>query len=108
MVNDVSTRFAQSIENFSSHPMICTTRSIGLIGAIELVQEKTKKIFFDPSLKVGAHLVSKAQEEGLILRVLPGEIIAFCPPLIIKKTEIDEMFLRFQKALDATASHFSI
>ena len=65
-------------------------------------------MFFDPSLKVGAHLVSKAQEEGLILRVLPGDIISFCPPLIIKETEINEMFLRFQKALDATASHFSI
>ena len=42
--------------------------------------------------------VQSAQEEGLVIRGI-GEIMAFCPPLIITETEIDEMFARFGRAL---------
>ena len=28
----------------------------------------------------------------MILRALPGDIIGFCPPLIISNNQIDEMF----------------
>ena len=31
-----------------------------------------------------------------------GDSIGFCPPLIITEAEIDEMFNRFSRALDAT------
>ena len=86
--------------------MIGTSRSLGLIGAVELVRDKKKKEFFDPSQKIGAHLVAQAQQHGLILRTLPGDIIACCPPLIISEPEMDEMFSRFKKAIDDTANHF--
>ena len=32
------------------------------------------------------------QENGVILRALPGDIIGFCPPLIIKEEQMNEMF----------------
>jgi len=106
-VRELAPRFAKALQSVSSHPLIGTSRSLGLIGAVELVRNKTQKEFFDPSFKVGAHLVARAQEHGLILRVLPGDIIAFCPPLIISESEMDEMFLRFEKALEDTTNHFS-
>ena len=31
------------------------------------------------------------QNEGVILRALPGDSIGFCPPLIISEKEIDKM-----------------
>ena len=62
--------------------------------------------FFDTSQKIGVHLVAQAQQHGLILRTLPGDIIACCPPLIISEPEMDEMFSRFKKAIDDTANHF--
>jgi 4-aminobutyrate--pyruvate transaminase len=34
---------------------------------------------------------------------MPGDIIGFCPPLIIAPDEIDEMFNRFTNALNETA-----
>ena len=106
-VQELAPRFAKALQSVSSHPMIGNSRSLGLIGAVELVRNKTQKEFFDPSFKVGAHLVARAQEHGLILRVLPGDIIAFCPPLIISESEMDEMFLRFEKALEDSTNHFS-
>ena len=33
---------------------------------------------------------------------MPGDILGFCPPLIISPSEIDEMFDRFTRALDET------
>ena len=36
----------------------------------------------------------------MILRALPGDIIGFCPPLIITAAEIDDMFDRIESGLD--------
>ena len=56
--------------------------------------------------KIGAHLVVKDHQHGLILQTLPGDIIACCPPFIITESEMDELFSRFKKAIDDTANHF--
>jgi 4-aminobutyrate--pyruvate transaminase len=45
-----------------------------------------------------------AQQEGLILRFLAGDVISTCPPLIIAPDEIDELFARLMRALDRTLS----
>ena len=42
-----------------------------------------------------------AQQEGLITRAM-GDRVAFCPPLIIKDFEIEEMFDRYERALNKT------
>jgi len=46
--------------------------------------------------------VRRAQHHGAILRNMPGDIVAFSPPLIISEAEIDEMVACFAKALDDT------
>ena len=43
-----------------------------------------------------------AQEEGLIIRAMAGDVIGFCPPMIITESEIDELFNRFERALAKT------
>ena len=52
----------------------------------------------DPPGSLGAKLAELCHEEGLIIRAI-GDIIAFCPPLIITSREIDELFDRFGRAL---------
>ena len=47
----------------------------------------------------------RAQHHGVILRNMPGDIVAFCPPLIISESEIDEMLAGFAQALDDTSAH---
>ncbi len=46
----------------------------------------------------GARLAELCQEEGLIIRAI-GDVIAFCPPLIVTEAEIDALFDRFGRAL---------
>ena len=90
--------FQERLRGFASHPLVGEARGIGLIGALEFVADKATKAAFAPPGSYGGRLAELCQEEGLIIRAI-GDIIAFCPPLIITASEIDAMFDRFGKAL---------
>ena len=100
-VRRVAPAFQARIASFADHPLVGNTRGVGLIGAVELVADKAAKRGFAPVGTVGGHLAARAEAHGLIARNL-GEVIAFCPPLIIEEDEIAEMFDRFGRALDDT------
>jgi 4-aminobutyrate--pyruvate transaminase len=101
-VRRVGPRMQAGIRSYADHPLIGEARGIGLIGAVEVVRDKATKQSFDPKAGVAAYLVRRAQHHGAILRNMPGDIVAFSPPLIISETEIDEMLGCFGKALDDT------
>ena len=102
-VRSVMGRFQQRLHAYADHPLVGETRGVGLVGAIELVRDKASKEPFDPSHGLGAYVAAQAQENGLIVRAL-GDAIAFSPPLIMTEAEIDEMFDRFEIALEAGAT----
>jgi 4-aminobutyrate--pyruvate transaminase len=101
-VRRVGAYMQAGLRSHRDHPLIGDARGLGLIGAVELVRDKAAKASFDPKAGVGAFLVRRAQHHGVILRNMPGDIVAFCPPLIVSEREIDEMFAGFGKALDDT------
>jgi 4-aminobutyrate--pyruvate transaminase len=103
-VRRVAPRMQAGIRSHADHPLIGDARGLGLIGAVEIVRDKATKASFDAKAGVAAHLVRRAQHHGVILRNMPGDIIAFCPPLIVSEREIDEMFAGFAKALDDTSN----
>lgn len=107
-VRELAPVLQDGIRQFAEHPMIGHVRGMGLIGAVELVKNKATKEQYDPSQKAAATLVSYAQKHGLIVRALPMDAVAFCPPLIIEPSQIEEMLARFALALDDTAKHFGV
>ena len=90
-----------SLRKFESHPLVGEVRGVGLIGAIELVANKATGEAF-PDGSVGAFAIAACLQNGLSLRAVAGSSIAFCPPLIITKQQIDEMMGMFGLALDKT------
>ena len=86
----------------ADHPLVGEARGIGLIGALELVRDKRERASFDPKMGVGNRVVANAQRRGAIVRSLPGDIIAFSPPLIIEPHEIRELLDAVKGALDDT------
>jgi 4-aminobutyrate--pyruvate transaminase len=88
-------------ERFANHPLVGEVRGVGMVGAIELVADKASKKNFDPSLKIGPRLTKLGEAEGVILRGLANDTVAFSPPLVITIPEIDEMIERTGRALDA-------
>ena len=85
-------------EEFINHKNVGEIRSIGLINAIELVEDKKNKIGFDSNLRMGYKIYKKAVEYGLILRPL-GNVLYFNPPLIINEEEALEAVYRCKKAV---------
>jgi 4-aminobutyrate--pyruvate transaminase len=85
---------------FANHPLVGEARGTGLIGAIELVADKNTHANFDPALKIGPRAAKTAEANGVISRAMGSDVLAFSPPLIIRKNEIDEMLDRMTKSLD--------
>ena len=101
-VKEISEKFNTKIEQLNVHSIVGNARSIGLIGAIELVQNKKNKTYFDPKIGIGSRIVKNAQNNGLIVRALQGDIVALCPPLIINNKEVDILFNKFNKSIKDT------
>jgi len=99
-VRSVAPHFQARLQKLAEHPLVGESRGVGLIGAIEIVADKATRDWFPPQVKAAATVAAKAQANGLIVRPLPGDSVAVCPPLIISDTEIDELFDRFARGLD--------
>jgi 4-aminobutyrate--pyruvate transaminase len=93
-------QFLTRLAKLGDHPLVGEARGLGLVGAIELVADKASKRAFDAKAGVGPRAVRFAEEEGLIVRFIAGDVISICPPLIISPAEIDELFDRLARALD--------
>ena len=99
-VRRVAPQLKIRIERLARFDFIGHLRAIGLIGAMEFAANSQTGEKFDPSQKIAAQAVAIIQRHGVILRALPGDIIGFCPPLIITAAEIDDMFDRIESGLD--------
>ncbi len=88
-------------DTFAEHPLVGEIRGMGLIAAIELVQNKATKKPFPLELKVAPGMAQLCIQEGLISRSLPqSNAMAFSPPLVITETECDEVIAKFSRALN--------
>jgi 4-aminobutyrate---pyruvate transaminase len=76
-------------------------RGVGLVGALELAQDRAARRAFDPATGVVARVQSSALEGGLMVRGI-RECVAVCPPLIVDEAQVDELFDKLGVALDVT------
>ena len=89
--NSVAPTFQTRLNKMLESNLVGEARGIGLIGALEIVKDKDTKENHDPYGKIGKQIAETCQKNGLIVRAI-GDVIALCPPLIIKENQIHEMF----------------
>lgn len=82
------------------HPNVGEIRHIGLINAIELVEDRQTKKAFDPTLRTGWQIFRRAMDRGLVLRPI-GDVIYFNPPLNIDKDTVDKAVALCKEAVEA-------
>jgi len=82
------------------HPLVGEVRGEGLIAAVELVADRATRRSFAPERKTGMRLHRLGLEEGVICRAVAGDSLAFCPPLVIGEDELEQVVVRFARALD--------
>lgn len=100
-VRQVSPALQNGLRTFATHDLIGEVRGVGLIGAIELVRDKSTRKPFDARDGVGAYLSECAQKNGLISRAL-GDTLAFSPPLVIDTDQIERMMNIVETSLEET------
>jgi len=92
------------LQEFAEHPLVGEVRGKGLIAAVEIVANKERREGFADG-KVGAMTKQFCQDQGLLIRAVSGNCLAFCPPLIINDEQIDEMIFMFEAALKQTLDY---
>ena len=91
----------QRLLELLDHPLVGQIRGIGLMGAIELVQDKASHANYPKELGIGGICRDYALANGLVMRAV-GDSMIMCPPLIISKLEIDELMEKTKRSLDQT------
>ena len=89
------------LRQFADHPLVGEVRGVGMMAGIELVQDKTTKAAFDPKRLVGGACSAFIQDHGVISRNLI-DTMAFSPPLIVSKSEIEMVVDAVGAGLDET------
>lgn len=88
--DDLEPFFAAALTRLADHPLVGEVRSIGLIGAVELVQQRSPRIAFDPPGIVAAVVRDQMQQRGIILRAVRDALV-IAPPLVVRHAEIDRI-----------------
>lgn len=91
MKNDIGPYLAEALRRLDGDPLVGETRSLGLIGAVEIVAQKgTNERFTGKEGKAGPIVRDTCIKNGLMVRGIRDSIV-MCPPLIISHAEIDRM-----------------
>ena len=94
---------AQRWKELSAHPLVGEARSLGLLAAIELVPDKRARRFFEPRGEVGMRMRDNCTRNGLVMRATRDTLFV-APPLVISRSEIDELLSKVVRSLDETAT----
>ena len=88
------------LRELNDHPLVGEVRGVGMLGAIELVQDKATRKRYEGR---GAGMICRqfCFANGLIMRAV-GDTMIISPPLVISKDEIDELVTKARKCLDLT------
>ncbi|MBB3329962.1 putrescine aminotransferase [Halomonas campaniensis] len=103
--DDVGPYLAERWAALAGHPLVGEARSLGLIGALELVDPASGERF-DSARGVGPLCRDLCFAGGLVMRSV-GDTMIISPPLVISHAEIDELMEKARAALDATLARLA-
>lgn len=100
--DDIGPYLRQKWTTLSEHPIVGETRMVGLMGALELVRDKSTLERFEKEDGVGNKCRDILVDNGLVMRAV-GDTIVVAPPLILTHAQADELIEKAWKCLDLTA-----
>jgi putrescine aminotransferase len=91
---------ARGLLALADHPLVGETRSLGLIGAVEIVADKARRRRFgEPPAKAGPIVRDLCIANGLMIRAVRDTLV-MSPPLTMSFAEIDRMLAIIRASLD--------
>jgi putrescine aminotransferase len=99
---DIGPYMQARLRELASHKLVGEVRGVGMIAAIELVEDKASRAHFDPKRKVGMTCRNHCFANGLIMRAVRDTMV-LAPPLTITREEVDTLVERAATCFDLTA-----
>ncbi len=101
-VRDSTAPYLQKrLRELGEHPLVGEVRGAGLLGALELVEDKAGFVRFDKDRRVGIRCRDICFDNNLVMRSV-GDSMVISPPLVIETADIDVFVERAWKCLDLT------
>ena len=100
--DDLAPYFQRRWAELADHPIIGEARSVGLMGALEIAQDKANRGRFAKDLTAGTRARDICVRNGLVMRAV-GDTMIVSPPLIAEHAHIDELLEKAWRCLDLTA-----
>ena len=100
--NKAAPYFNQRWASLAEHPIVGEARSLGLMGAIEIVKDKDSRERFHKDLAAGTRCRDLCVNNGVVMRAV-GDTMIVSPPLIVENEHIDELVEKAWRCLDLTA-----
>lgn len=98
---DIGPYFQAALRSLEDHPLVGEVRGVGLIAAIELVRDKDGPVFFQPDGQTGSLCCAHSVKNGLMMRAVRDAMV-LSPPLVITRSEVDQIVERARLAIDLT------
>jgi adenosylmethionine-8-amino-7-oxononanoate aminotransferase len=83
------------------HAIIGDARGLGLMCALEIVQDRETKAYFPPEAGLAARLTQGFADGNVLLR--GGDVINIMPPLCVTAGEVDELVSVLDDVIGTTA-----
>lgn len=99
--DETGPRLARLYASLQDHPLVGHTETCGLMGAIQLVKDKSDGTLFPSELGVGMVCRGHCFGNGLIMRAV-GDRMIVAPPLVTTAEQIDELGRLILMCLDKT------
>jgi putrescine aminotransferase len=93
---------ASKWKTLEEHPLVGEARCLGMLAALEIVEDKNNFKRFDNSKEVVISCRDYSYENGLVMRAIVNKMV-IAPPLICGSEHIDEIIEKVWKCLDLTA-----
>ncbi|WP_372572573.1 aspartate aminotransferase family protein [Ruegeria jejuensis] len=88
------------VDALGDHPNVGDIRGEGMLCAVEFVQDRDSRRFFDASETMGVRIAGALAASGVIGRAMPqGDILGFAPPFCLTHQEADTVIAATLRAV---------
>jgi len=92
---------------FGRHPLVGEVRGIGMLAAIELVEDKKERRPFSRDPNVGTICRDHCFRNGLVMRAIRDTMV-LAPPLVITEDEVEKLLAKAKLCIDLTAADLKV
>jgi L-2,4-diaminobutyrate transaminase len=79
-------------QELGDHPNVGDIRGVGMLAAVEFVQDRKSRTFFAPTATIGAKISAALAAKGVIARAMPqGDILGFAPPFCLTAEQAEHV-----------------